>query len=138
MEQSDFMEQQLGIFLEILILFQIKHFLADFPLQVDYMLFRKTSPNWDFFLPLLAHCLVHAAMTLAICLYYTPNLWWLAPVDLVIHFTMDRVKSSPKLLGRYNDLKKASYWWSLGLDQMVHHLTHIYIAYYMVKEGLNG
>ena len=130
------MASDLQIFLEILILFQVKHFLADFPLQLNYMLFRKTSPNWDFVIPLLAHCLVHAFLTLLICLYYAPQLWWLAPLDLVIHFIMDRIKSSPQMLGRYNDLRKAYFWWALGFDQMVHHITHIYIAYYIVTGGL--
>ena len=130
------MDQQLVTFLEILILFQIKHFIADFPLQIDYMLFRKTSPKWDFVVPLLAHCTVHGFFTLIICLFYVPHLWWLSLVDIVIHFIMDRIKSSPNMLGKYNDVSKAFFWWSLGFDQMVHHITHIYLAYYMVVGGL--
>lgn len=128
------MTQQLEIFLQLLVLFQIKHFLADFPLQVNYMIFRKTSANWDFLLPLLSHSAVHGVLTLFMCLYYAPHLWWLSIADTIIHFVMDRIKSSPKYLGRFNDLSKAYYWWCLGLDQMVHHLTHIYIAWFIIKE----
>lgn len=126
------MNEQLRITFEILILFQFKHFFADFPLQINYMLFRKTSPNWDFFIPLLTHSAVHAAFTLIITLAYKPSLWWISLLDLVIHFTMDRVKSSPKMLGRYNDIGKASYWWCLGFDQMVHHLTHLWLTWILV------
>lgn len=130
------MNEQLVTTFEILVLFQFKHFFADFPLQVNYMLFRKTSPNWDFVLPLLTHCAVHASFTLMICLIYAPQTWWLAIVDLVIHFIMDRVKSSPNLLGRYNDIGKAPFWWCLGFDQMIHHLTHIGLTWVIVLGGL--
>lgn len=127
------MNEQLLITFELLIIFQVKHFLADFPLQINYMIFRKTSPNWDFLLPLLAHSIVHASMTLGIALIYNPKLWWLGALDLVIHFMMDRFKSSPKYLGRFNDLGKPYFWWCLGFDQMVHHLTHIYFIWVIIK-----
>lgn len=115
----------------LLVVFQIKHFIADFPLQFPYML-RKFSPHWDFVLPLSLHSAVHAFMTLAICLVYSPRLWWLAVVDFVVHFVMDRIKSGPRYLGRYNDIRTTSYWVALGFDQMVHHLTHIYIVWVLV------
>lgn len=132
---------------ELLLLFQVKHFLADFPLQSPYML-RKFSPNWDFFFPLLAHCAVHAAFTLAIVAFYKPEMALkMAALDLVLHFTMDRLKASPKLLGRFKALTASEYataseaqksgntyfWWSLGLDQAVHHLTHYAIIFMLVN-----
>lgn len=81
--------------------------------------------------------------------------------DFVVHFTMDRIKAGPKYLGRYKTITpqefKASmaylswegherekkearkklkenklFWWSLGLDQMVHHLTHYCIIWWIV------
>lgn len=116
----------------ILAIFQVKHFVADFPLQTPYML-NKYRPGWDFLVPLTVHCLVHAVMTLGIVLYYSASLWWLAAFDFVVHFAMDRLKSGPKYLGRYNDIRKASYWVALGADQAVHHLTSIYIIWQMVK-----
>ena len=78
---------------------------------------------------------------------------------------MDRIKASPKMLGRYKSLSKKEFmrakdqvndeytygdienrkafsklgkskldsnrkfWYSLGIDQMVHHLTHYIIIY---------
>ena len=116
---------QLELCFVLLILFQIKHFLADFPLQVNYMIFYKTKPGWDFFIPLFFHSLVHSLFTLVITLIFAPSVWWLFLVDLAIHFTMDRVKSSPTLLGRFNDITKGPFWWCLGFDQMVHHLTDL-------------
>lgn len=112
----------------LLIAFQVKHFLADFPLQFPYML-RKFRPGWDFVLPLTAHCGVHAILTLAIVLWVRPALWWLAVADFIIHFVMDRLKSGPRFLGRFKDQTKTLYWVSFGFDQMVHHLTHFLIVW---------
>ncbi len=140
----------------LLIAFQIKHFLADYPLQTPYML-GKFKPGWDFLEPLAAHAGVHAAMTALICWVVNPSLMWLALVDFAIHFMMDRIKAGPKYLGRFKALSgkemlnilsykdtigldkfkpqlvsNVFFWWSLGLDQMIHHLTHYFIVYMIV------
>ena len=144
----------------LLIIYQIKHFIADYPLQGQYML-GKFKPDWGFFWPLAAHAGVHGLMTLGIVWYFNPSLWWLALVDAGIHFVMDRVKAGPKYLGRYKALAASEFkkvfdaythsddelvkqiarqrlkhnvlfWWALGFDQMVHHLTHYYVIYVLV------
>jgi hypothetical protein len=114
--------------------FQVKHFVADFLLQTRYQL-GKFKADWGFFLPLLSHAGTQAAFTLAICLIVCPTLWWLALVDLVAHFVMDRVKAGPKYLGRFNDSKKAAYWIVIGFDQMFHGLTDLLIAYLLATGG---
>ncbi len=116
----------------LVVVFQIKHFIADFPLQFPYML-RKMSDDWDFLAPLSLHCGVHTLLTLAICLLTAPGLWYLAIFDFVVHFLMDRIKSGPRYLGRFNDVHRSSFWIALGFDQMVHHLTHLYIIWMIVK-----
>jgi hypothetical protein len=108
----------------LLIVFQLKQCLADFYWQSPYML-NKVRPGWDFVYPLSLHCLVHAVCTFVICLWARPEYWWLAAVDFAVHFSVDRFRSSPRILGRYNDYTKSNYWWILGADQMTHHLTHI-------------
>lgn len=167
----------------LLLVYQLKHFLADYPLQGSYMLGKFKPTGWQ--LPLLAHASVHALFTLGICFVVNPSLWWLSIFDLVIHFTMDRIKASGKLLGRFkalsgpefmalqNEMDEADgelwealsnnpteqgalfniavargdvfkryqekhlsnrlFWWALGFDQMVHHLTHYTIIYFLVK-----
>lgn len=127
------MTASLEIVFFLLVVFQVKHFVADYPLQREYML-KKTLAGWDFLLPLAVHCAVHAGLTLGIVLVVKPSLWWLAVVDFVIHFFMDRIKSSPRYLGRFNDRLKTSYWVCFGLDQMVHHLTSIYIIWVIALE----
>ncbi len=157
----------------LLVVFQFKHFFADYPLQGSYMLGKFKDKGWV--LPLLAHVGVHGAFTLAICLVVAPHLWWLAIFDMVAHFLMDRLKAGKKYLGRFKALSASEFpqvmktamwepnhgerdqlkivvengwksmvheawkdtlaararlksnvyfWWALGLDQMVHHLTH--------------
>jgi len=120
----------LGLFV-LLAIYQFKHFIADFILQNNYML-KKIRPGWDFILPLALHCLLHAVLTLLICLYYRPSLWWLALVDFGVHFATDRFRSGPRYLGRYNDVHQTIFWWILGLDQLIHHLTHLWIVWMIV------
>lgn len=115
----------------LLIVFQAKQFIADFPLQREYML-KKVLPGWEFLLPLTTHCLVHAGITLAICLVVNPTCWKLAIIDFGAHFIMDRIKSGPRYLGRFNDKSKPGFWTCLGFDQMVHHFTHYYIIYQLI------
>src|SRR5262249_37291025 len=91
----------------LLLVFETKHLFADFFLQGEYMLGKFKRQGWQ--LPLAAHCAVHAAFTLAICLLVRPELFWLAGVDFSVHFVMDRIKASPDLLGRYKNLSAREY-----------------------------
>lgn len=116
----------------LLIIFQLKHFLADFCFQNNYML-QKDRVGWDFIYPLAFHCGVHMGMTLIVCLVFKPNLWWLAIVDFIVHFLMDRFRSSPQYLGRFNNIHQAIFWRIFGFDQMIHHLTHIYIIWALIR-----
>ena len=125
------MDSQIDLIFCLLVVFHLKHYVADFPLQREYML-RKSLPGFAFVGPLSLHSGIHAILTLLICLYFVPQLWWLAIVDFVIHFVTDRIKSGPNMFGRFNDLSKPAFWNILGLDQMIHHLTHIGFIYYMV------
>ena len=137
----------------LLIIFQLKHFIADFPLQNSYMLGKFKEKGW--ILPLTAHAGVHAILTGLISSMFV-NIYAIIGLmifDFIIHFTMDRVKASPKMLGKYSALSKRDversithsscqltdkdwknntyFWWSLGLDQMVHHITHYIIIYFL-------
>jgi len=114
----------------LLVIYQIKHFLCDYPFQVPYML-QKMNKDDGWVLPLASHAAVHALFTLIIVLAVNANLWWLAIVDFVVHFTMDRIKASPDLLNRFK-LDDKRFWWALGFDQMVHHLTHYAIIFALI------
>lgn len=119
----------------LLIAFQLKHFIADYPLQTRWML-GKFKPGSEWILPLLAHASVHGLFSLGIILIARPSFWYLAFVDLMAHFIIDRIKASPYLLGRFKDMQQGSFWYCLGADQMAHHLTHYGIIYFLMKGSL--
>lgn len=126
------MNFNIELFIYLLIFYQLKHFFADFVFQNVWML-QKASPGWDFVPPLSIHCGIHAAITLTVALYVNPALWWLAAIDFVVHFTMDRLKAGPRYLGRFHDIRGKAYWVTFGFDQMVHHLTHLYICWMLAR-----
>ena len=152
----------------LLFLYQIKHFVCDYPLQGRYML-GKFLPYPKFILPLLAHALVHGLFTYTIAYMFHKGVYialGLAAFDMGIHFVVDRIKASPNMLGKFKALSANEYkqylqqvqslsdapvprhpeiqlaldniqrdflpkmksntyfWWALGWDQMMHHLTH--------------
>lgn len=93
----------------LLVVYQIKHFIADYPLQGPYML-RKFLPTPHWILPLMAHAGVHAAFTALIALAVSPrNVVPLALIDFAAHFMIDRLKASPNLGGRFKTLTKETY-----------------------------
>lgn len=124
------MTVNVSLLLNLLVIYQVKHFVADYLFQNVWML-QKSRPGWDFALPLGTHCAVHSLFTLGIVLYVNPAYWWLALVDLVTHFVMDRIKAGPRYLGRFADMRSKAFWMSYGFDQMVHHLTHIWICWFL-------
>ena len=124
---------EISMIFTLLVLFQVKHFICDYPLQTQYMLNKGKETRW--ITPLAAHAGVHAWFTFLIILFIQPdnNLLYLLPlVDFVIHFIVDRIKASPKLGGRWNPTQPY-FWWALGADQMMHHLTHYAFIYVIIQ-----
>lgn len=144
----------------LLIVYQIKHFVADYPLQGRYML-GKFKPYPDFILPLLSHGAVHAAFTFLITLCFRS---WeaallLGLLDMMIHSIVDWIKANPSIGGRFSALSKNEmyalmhrqknngampddaawlksnvyFWWALGADQMAHHLTHYLLIWLILS-----
>lgn len=72
--------------------FALKHFLADFVLQLNWMATGKEQVRgWA--VPLAAHAGCHAVLTLLLVLVIAPGLWWLGPVDFLVHGGIDRAKA---------------------------------------------
>lgn len=119
-------ESESGIMTEprttiILVLFVLKHFLADFPLQPPYQWMNKGKYGHA---GGLIHAAIHAALTLAILRFFNMPLW-LAVVDGIIHYHVDwfKMQFTWKPDNKY-------FWWTLGVDQMLHYLTYIGIVAY--------
>ncbi|WP_421580540.1 DUF3307 domain-containing protein [Shinella sp. M31] len=113
--------------------FLIKHFLADFLMQTDWMAAGKDRPK-GWLLPLAAHAGVHGAMTAALFLIVAPPLAWLGLADMLIHGVIDRLKSISTRRSALTP-RQTAFWWLFGLDQSLHHLTHIGLAIVLAAAG---
>lgn len=109
-----------------LIIFLGKHLVADFFLQTAWMANGKEQET-GWFAPLLAHVMVHTVATAIIFAILAPAYIVMAAVDFVVHFAIDWTKGR---LNRFfaNNTSKTGFWWLLGIDQTLHHLTHIGFA----------
>jgi hypothetical protein len=108
------------------VVFQFKHLLADFILQTTWMAQGKEKPR-GWLLPLATHAGVHGFLTAAIFAVAAPSYLWLGLADFVVHFAIDRAKG---MLSREfdADTTKTAFWWLIGIDQTLHHLTHLIFA----------
>jgi hypothetical protein len=120
------------------LLFRVKQFTCDFLLQNDWMAMNKGKPGMEGYQALASHCLVHAAGTLIITLLFAPDLWWLGVVDFVVHALVDRIKG----MVTYDKGWKTNdkwFWWTFGLDQEAHNLTHmVYLVIIVAHTGVTG
>jgi hypothetical protein len=115
--------------------FRVKHFLSDFIFQTDWMALTKGKPGMEGYKALFSHCGVHAFFTLIIVLIFAPSLWWLAPVDFVIHSMIDRTKGWLTFQRAWKPSDKI-FWWSFGIDQEAHNFTHLaYIIIIVIHQG---
>ncbi|MGQ3213248.1 DUF3307 domain-containing protein [Shinella sp.] len=116
-----------------LVAFLAKHFLADFLLQTDWMVAGKEQPD-GWFLPLAAHAGLHGALTAALFLLVSPPLVWLGLADALVHGTIDRLKSIATRRQKLTP-RQSAFWWLLGVDQTLHHLTHVGLAILLAAAG---
>ena len=102
--------------------FAVKQLVADYFLQTAWMVHGKGAER-DWVIPLAAHAGIHAAGTLLIVLAVRPSFWWLAAVDFVLHFAIDRGKAlAVRRLGY--SVMDSGFWWAIGSDQALHQVTH--------------
>lgn len=120
------------------LVWQVKHFVADFPLQNTYMQKKFARVGW--IAPLAAHCGVHAVMSLVLFAIAALLLGrvdllgvavLLAGIDGFSHFVIDRLKAHPDIGGKYTVAEK-QFWNNLGLDQMAHHIVGLFLIFIFV------
>ncbi|BBB95995.1 MULTISPECIES: DUF3307 domain-containing protein [Bradyrhizobium] len=114
-----------------MLLLTAKHIIADFMLQNAWMAIGKDQKTgWA--LPLLAHCLVHLAVALALILVVAPRFWYVAFIDFVIHIIVDRAKGyCASHFGVTLESGHPWFWTLIGVDQALHHLTGFALSIYM-------
>src|SRR4051794_21566345 len=108
-----------------------KHIVADFFLQNTWMALGKDQKTgWA--LPLLAHCLVHLAVAMALILLIAPRFWFVAIIDFLIHITVDRAKGlCASRFGVTYEAGHPWFWTLIGVDQALHHLTGFGLSIFM-------
>jgi hypothetical protein len=112
----------------LLALFGIKHFIADFLMQYDYMLrekgiFGATGG--------IHHAMVHASFTFLILvpfIHYPSDLIALSLADFVLHYLIDYFKQQ---LNKGLTTADRMFWIWLGADQALHYLTYVGIISYV-------
>jgi hypothetical protein len=103
-----------------------KHYVVDFVLQSDWMARGKERTHgWSG--PLAVHAGLHGLGMLLIVLLARPELWWLAPADLVIHAGIDRGKALASLRLRW-PVSDPRFWWLMGFDQFLHQVTNVVLG----------
>jgi hypothetical protein len=111
----------------------VKHVVADFLLQNTWMAVGKDQKTgWA--LPLLVHCAIHGVIATFLVVAVAPKLWFVGLVDFVIHITIDRIKGiCASSFGI--TLGHRFFWWLIGIDQALHHLTDFALAIFIVENS---
>lgn len=116
----------LWTFCALLLSIALKHYVADFVLQTNWIARGKErSERWA--AALAVHALCHGVLTLLIATAIAPRLWWLAVVDFIVHGAIDRGKTLVALQGGWQT-HQIAFWWLLGFDQFLHQATNIGLA----------
>lgn len=121
------MSEPFAALLVVFTVLQVKHFICDYPLQTPYQLKHKGiygHPGG------IIHSAIHALGTLTAFLVVTPTLALGAAIvvgEFLVHYHTDWAKDQVMRRKGYN-VHQHEFWWAIGADQLVHHLTYIVIA----------
>lgn len=114
--------------------FRVKQLVCDFFLS--YLTVTKDLPFSQGGVKALSlHAGIHASFTLLVVIVLAAQFWWLAIVDFLIHFLIDKCKAVivHKMQWTYKD---SLYWAAFGIDQEAHNLTHLaYIILIVISSG---
>jgi hypothetical protein len=118
---------QLTLACLLLALLFIKHWFADFVVQLDYMVAEKGIYGAA---GGLHHSTIHGLLAIPIFLIAVPLpvALILGVVDGAIHYHVDWLKMN---INRWRslDIQKSEFWMWLGADQLAHSLTYLGLVY---------
>jgi hypothetical protein len=110
-----------------LLYLQVKHFICDYPLQTHYQLANKgTYGHPGGFI----HAGIHAVFTIPVFLIMTPTfLVGLAIIvaEFILHYHIDWTKQQVMARAGWVEADR-EFWWGIGADQFVHHVTYLGIV----------
>ena len=125
------MTDPVHVLIAIFAVLQVKHFICDYPLQTLYQLRNKGT----YFHPGgIIHSGLHATMTMSTFLIAPPG--WALGIGIVVgefllHYHIDWAKE--QLIRRQGWVVNGrEFWWAIGADQLLHHLTYVVIGALLV------
>jgi hypothetical protein len=111
----------------VFVVLQTKHFICDYPLQTLWMIKNKGTyghPGG------IIHSGIHALATTTAFLILTPTLLvglGIMAGEFLLHYHIDWGKE--QIIRRAHvTATDREFWWAIGFDQLLHHLTYIAIA----------
>jgi hypothetical protein len=110
----------------LLTLLLIKHFIVDFVIQYPFMIREKGTYCA---LGGILHAWLHGLGTFLAVTWFAPTLLLaikVAVVDFLIHYHVDWAKMN---LSKNYTTADQKFWVWMGLDQLLHGLTYLLIAY---------
>lgn len=119
--------------LALLILFQLKHYYADFVIQT----YMQTVKKGVWLHPCgISHSLDHVWTTLLVLLIFSVfihpisvgTILLVGLIEGIIHYVIDFTKVKYGI----KDMTKPLFWNQFGLDQVAHQITYILIAAYLL------
>ena len=125
----------------LLLIFQVKHYIADYPLQFSSMYENKENKE-GWIEPLFLHSLTHAGMTYLIVSVYMSFFTYseeltvgylvfvvliASAFDMSTHFVTAMWRAAKR-----KGPNTKSFWINLGIDQMVHRVAGVIIVFYIV------
>jgi hypothetical protein len=111
----------------VLLILQLKHFVADFLLQTPYQFMNKGTyghPGG------IIHAGIHSLGSVLAFLVVTPRFaLGLAIVvgEFIAHYHIDWLKENTVKRQQWV-FPQAEFWWTFGADQVLHQLTYLAIA----------
>src|SRR3979409_1749318 len=126
-----------GALIGWMLLLTVKHVIADFVLQNSWMAIGKDQKTgWA--MPLLAHCLVHLAVAMALILIVAPRFWFVALLRFALPLTVDRAKGiCASRFGVTLEQEHPWFWTLIGVDQALHHLTGFGLSIFMAGDEVS-
>jgi hypothetical protein len=123
----------------LMVLLQLKHFIVDFPLQGPFQYKNKGTYGHS---GGLLHAFNHGIGTyfaIGGLSYFYPSLTLplaagLAAADMAIHYHVDWAKMKLNAKLGWGPTTHEEFWWLLGLDQLLHQLTYVWIIYMAVAK----
>jgi hypothetical protein len=115
----------------LLILFQVKHLIADFFLQTVWMIRGKANYGGA---GGIVHATVHGLMTAAVllmCDVASLVVLTLSVAELIVHYHIDWLKEQVMQRTNWPPTNKY-YWFVTGTDQAAHQATYLAIAAYLI------